>query len=246
MSMRRHTAQLLAARAEAYEAWKNDEGAMIRITAGAGDGVPVAHEPRSKNDSRPWAEYDPATGVEVRRYTGRQCWTVTVTDANEVVEDQMVTRSVYARLADAGITMEPHNDGGGTYARYVCADGSVITFSGTDVYGADVSNLQTIGEHAGFSAQHMGHNEDGKEYDCVASFPRNLDDLYYVATAVGRYGRDSAALIDWIVAITDVHGRAEQDYPRRLEGDEHRAKAWAERTGGSIVRLSLRNRAYDA
>ncbi|MGP3950822.1 hypothetical protein [Streptomyces sp. 7N604] len=219
---RTYTRELLTARTNAYEAYLAHRGEepMLRIVAGHSGGTPVAYQPRNPRDPRPWVEYNGATGEELFRYTGRECWTVPVDTHSEIIPSQTVARSVYLRLAAEGIACEAWCDSAGTHARYTFADQSEVTWAGTDLYGTECSNLHPIGEHGSLQGHWMQNEQPPYEED--------LRDF-----ATGTYAADSAALVAWMVSLADRHGRTWQKYasPR----DDAAAFTWQQRTGGVIA-----------
>ncbi|MEU7028805.1 hypothetical protein AB0A60_19210 [Streptomyces sp. NPDC046275] len=227
MTKRRNfTRELITKRDAAYQAHRyhhgdeHDRPPMLRVMAGFGPGLPVAYEPRSKSDPLPWVEYNGDTGIGNWRYNGRECWTAPVEKHNEIIARQTISRSVYLRLAAAGIACEGWGDSAGTHARYTFADNSEVTWSGTDVYGAEVSNHHPIGEHGSLGAHWMQHEQ-----------PPYLEELPEFAT--GNYATDSAALVAWMIGLADRHGRRHQEHA--TQEDTAAALAWQQATGGFIA-----------
>ncbi|MFH8257574.1 hypothetical protein [Streptomyces roseolus] len=223
---RNYTRELITKRNSAYRAHRahyGDEPArpsMLRVMAGTGSGLPVAYEPRSKSDPRPWVEYNGDTGTGNWRYSGRECWTAPVDQSNKVIARQTIARSVYMRLAAAGIACEGWRDSAGTYARYTFADDSEVTWAGTDLYGAEVSNHHPIGEHGSLGA-HWTQHEQLPHQEAVPDF------------ATGNYATDSAALVAWMIGLADRHGRRYQEHA--TSEDSAAALAWQQATGGFIA-----------
>lgn len=139
---------------------------------------------------------------------------------NELVAPQTISRSVHRRLAAEGIACEGWGDSAGTYACYTFADASQVTWSGTDHYGAEVSNHHPIGEHGSLGAHWMQESQP--------PYSEELPDF-----ATGNYAADSAALVAWMVALADRHGRRHQEHA--LVQDMAAARTWQERTGGFIA-----------
>ncbi|MET7490199.1 hypothetical protein [Streptomyces sp. NPDC005538] len=223
---RNYTRELITKRDTAYEAHRyhhgdaQDRPPMLRVMAGFGPGIPVAYEPRSKSDPLPWVEYNGDTGTANLRYSGRECWTAPVEQRNEIIARQTIARSVYRRLAAAGIACEGWSDSAGTHARYTFADNSEVTWSGTDCYGAEVSNHHTIGEHGSLGAHWMQQEQ-----------PPQAEELPEFAT--GNYATDSAALVAWMIALADRHGRRHQQHATTQDIDA--VLAWQKATGGFIA-----------
>ncbi|MGW3387315.1 hypothetical protein [Streptomyces cinereoruber] len=227
MTLRRnYTRELITKRDAAYQAHRDHRGdehdrpPMLRVMAGTGPGLPVAYEPRSKSDPLPWVEYNGDTGTSNWRYNGRECWTAPVEKSNKVIARQTIARSVYRRLAAAGIACEGRGDRAGTYARYTFVDNSEVTWSGTDLYGAEVSNHHPIGEHGSLSAYWMQNEQP----------PYEEEGLEF---ATGNYATDSAALVAWIIGLADRHGRRHQEHATKEDTDA--ALAWQQATGGCIA-----------
>ncbi|MGC5264101.1 hypothetical protein ACPXCO_24085 [Streptomyces cyaneofuscatus] len=222
---RNYTRELITARDKAYQAHHQHHGEaqdrppMLRVMAGFGDGVPVAYEPRSKSDPLPWVQYNGDTGTAEFRYTGRECWTAPVEKNNEIVVRQIIARSVYRRLAAEGIACGGWGDSAGTYARYTFADDSEVTWSGTDRYGAEVSNHHPIGEHGSLGAHWMQREQP--------PYAEETPDF-----ATGNYAADSAALVAWMVSLAERHGRRHQEYA--AAEDTEAALSWQRSTGGFI------------
>ncbi|MEU3640962.1 hypothetical protein AB0H23_32655 [Streptomyces albogriseolus] len=216
---------MITERNAAYQAHRNHHGGnerppLLRVMAGFSTGCPVAYEPRRKSDPRPWVEYNGDTGTPRFRYTGRECWTAPVDDHNKIITRQAVSRSVYRRLAAAGIACEGHSDSAGSYAQYTFADNSQVTWSGTDLYGREVLNHHPIGEHGSLSAHWMQeeqppHTKEAPEF------------------ATGDYGTDSADLVAWMIGLADRHGRRHQEHATQEDTDA--ALAWQQATGGFIA-----------
>ncbi|MFJ5819412.1 hypothetical protein ACIQGT_36800 [Streptomyces sp. NPDC093108] len=223
---RKYTRELITARDNAYQDHLHHQGpaqdrpAKLRVMGGFGSVVPVAYEPRSRRDPLPWVQYDGDTGAAQLRYTGRECWTAPVDKQNEIVAPQTISRSIYRRLAAEGITCEGWGDSAGTYACYTFADASQVTWSGTDLYGAEVSNHHPIGEHGSLGAHWI---QEGQP-----PYNEELPDF-----ATGNYAADSAALVAWMVALADLHGRRHQEHAS-VE-DIAAARTWQEHTGGFIA-----------
>lgn len=210
---RQYTRELLTARAESLDAYREGRGPLLRIVADWGaSAYPVAHEPRNASDPRPWVMYDAETGAEWFRFSGRECYAVAVDDIGDDVPTQSVARSVVARANAEGIPTVIADLGAGPVGVLPLADGAELIWSGADLFGSDVSTGHPIGEHAGFWAQVT--DADGFAYEPV-SFPR------YPERDAPNYGRDSADLVAWLaLVVADDRRRAEESaaYRARRSG----------------------------
>lgn len=178
------TAALLTARASG-----------IRVVTADGRGIPVAHEPRNRDDREPWAEYDARSGTVVRRHAGDACTTVR---SSARWMQWSASRSVNTRLFHAGVhcAYEGRADGTQATARFI--DGSELIWTGVgihaDVQGDEFTIHHPISEHGILRVQWSHENGDVTEQRTHRF-------------ASGSYADDSAALVACVIAYADRHGR---------------------------------------
>ncbi|MEW1679324.1 hypothetical protein AB0O47_39655 [Streptomyces noursei] len=134
---------------------------MRRVLAGA-LGAAVQYAPRSSCDPLPWVQWNPRTGEEVFRYTGRECWLEPVTEGDSVSawdadarERWGAQNAILWRLADAGldVALRRSPGGGESHVRCAFADGSYVVIGGRDVFGREGTVHHVVGDHAGFTVR---------------------------------------------------------------------------------------------
>lgn len=107
-------------------------------------------------------------------------------------DEQTVFHATLTDLTARGVRCKSVTDVSGTYGSYFFADDSYLTWGAFSATGAE-NALHPISDHGHFEAFHgHKHGEASRDFN------------------TGDYATDSAALIDWITALADRHGRASQ------------------------------------